>query len=64
MTRQEHDPPRQATEEQITGDAEARRQSEPAEGGYGAELEEEPEPAASSEGDPAIPDPSSSGPAR
>jgi hypothetical protein len=40
LDEQGHNPPREATEEQIEGDQRLRRSSEPAEGGYGAEQEE------------------------
>ncbi len=39
MNEQGHNPPREATEEQIEGDEVLRRASEPTEGGYGAEQE-------------------------
>ena len=38
-----HNPPREATEEQIEGDERVRGESEPFEGGYGAELEWPPD---------------------
>lgn len=44
MAEEGHDPEREATQEQIEGDERARRESEPFEGGYGAEWEEEPNP--------------------
>lgn len=40
MSEKAHNPPREATEEEIEGDQRERRDSEPAEGGYGAEQED------------------------
>ena len=40
MDEQGHNPEREATQEQIAEDRRLRRGSEPAEGGYGAELED------------------------